>query len=245
MGEWSFGAAFGFVAQGKDIHNLIHTLDVRSDVLNVMGHLPPFVHPYMKYFFLDPFIYNGLRVLTNLGQVGTSAFERRLARREAGDSAGRNDLMGFLLNAKDPDTGAPLRQQEIVAEAISFIGGGSHTTSVTVTAVMDFVSRDAALQEEVWRELCEAFPGERGPDWVASEAEVARLPLLNAVLKEVLRIRPTTSIGLERVIPEGGRMVAGVFLPGGTLVSVPIVGIHHDSNVYEVRFLLKHRTKQY
>lgn len=233
MGEWSFGEAFGFVAAGKDIHNLITTLDVRSDVLNVIGHLPLSVRPYMKYF-PDPFFFKGLRVLTNLGQVGTSAFRKRLEKKEKGDDAGRKDVMGFLLNAKDPDTGGPLRMQEIVAEAISLIGGGSHTTSVTMTHVMNFVSRDEGLQEEMWRELVAAFPRERGVDWVASEKVVERLPLLNAVLKEVMRIRPTSSTGLERVVPEGGRMVAGVFLPGGTLVSVPIVAIHHDGSVYEV-----------
>jgi benzoate 4-monooxygenase len=237
MGEWSFGSSFGFVEAGKDIHNLIHTLDVRSDLINVLGHLPLFIRPYMKYFFLDPFFYNGLRVFTNLGQVGTSALKKRLAKREAGDDSDKKDVMGFLLNAKDPDTGGPLRQQEIVAEAISLIGGGSHTTSVTMTAVMDFVSRDQVLQEDMWRELFEAFPGKRSVDWVASEQVVARLPLLHAVLKEVMRIRPTSSTGLERVVPEGGRMVAGVFLPGGTLVSVPIVAIHHDGSVYEVSFV--------
>jgi benzoate 4-monooxygenase len=238
MGEWSFGSSFGFVAAGKDIHNLIDTLDVRSDVLNVMGHLPLFIRPYMKYFFFDPFFYNGLRVLTNLGQVGTSALKKRLAKKEAGEDEGRKDVMGFLLNAKDPDGGGPLRQQEIMAEAISLIGGGSHTTSVTMTHVMDFVSRDQVLQEDLWKELSDTFLGERGVDWVANEGVAGRLPMLNAVLKEVMRIRPTTSTGLERVVPEGGRMVAGVFLPGGTLVSVPIMAIHHDGSVYEVSSLL-------
>jgi benzoate 4-monooxygenase len=100
--------------------------------------------------------------------------------------------------------------------------------------VMDFVSRDQVLQEEIWKELCEAFPGERGEEWVANVGVVGRLPLLNAVLKEVLRIRPTTAQGLERVVPEGGRVVAGVLLPAGTLVGVPIIAIQHDSRVYEV-----------
>jgi benzoate 4-monooxygenase len=234
MGEWSFGSSFGFIEAGKDIHNLIDTLDIRSDIINIMGHLPLFIRPYMKYFFLDPFFYRGLRVFTNLGQVGTSALKRRLAKKESGEDEGRKDVMGFLLNAKDPDGGGPLRQQEIVAEAISLIGGGSHTTSVTMTHVMDFMSRDQVLQEELWKELSDAFPGERAMDWVADEGVVGKLPLLNAVLKEVMRIRPTTSTGLERVVPEGGRMVAGIFLPSGTLVSVPIVAIHHDGSVYEV-----------
>jgi len=68
---------------------------------------------------------------------------------------------------------------------------------------------------------------------VAPEEIAGRLPLLNAVLKEVMRIRPTSSTGMERVVPEGGRMVAGVFLPGCSLVSVPIAAIHHDGSIFE------------
>lgn len=236
MGEWSFGTSFGFVSAGNDIHNLIQTLDIRSEVLNALGHLPLFIRPWMKYFIFDPFWYNGLRVLSNLGAVGTGAFQKRISQPKSSSSS-RKDLMGYLLNAKDPDTGGPLRQQEVVAEAISFIGGGSHTTSVTMTHFMDFVSRDQVLQEEIYNELCAAFPGERGVDWVAPEEVAGRLPLMNAVLKEVMRIRPTSSTGMERVVPEGGRMVAGVFLPGGSLVSVPIAAIHHDGSIYEASSL--------
>jgi benzoate 4-monooxygenase len=72
---------------------------------------------------------------------------------------------------------------------------------------------------------------------VAPEKVIGRLPLMNAVLKEVMRIRLTRSIGMERVVPEGGRMVAGVFLPGGSLVSMPIAAIHHDGCIYEASSL--------
>ncbi len=237
MGEWSFGVSFGFLSAGEDIHNLINTLDKRSDVINALGHLPLFLRPYMKYFILDPFWYKGLRVLSNLGAVATSAFRKRLAKAERGEDLKRKDLMGFLLAAKDPDTGGPLRQQEILAEAISSIGGGSHTTSLTMTHFMDFVSRDQELQEEMWKELCDAFPGPVGVDWVASEEVAEKLPLLNAVIKEAMRIRPATSTGLERVVPEGGRIVGDIFLPGGSLVSVPIVVIHNDGSIYEANIL--------
>ena len=230
MGEWSFGAPFGFLESGRDDYNLIKTLDTRSEVLNALGNLPLWIRPYMKYFLFDPFWYNGLRSTANLGVVGLAAFQKRTAK----SNSSRKDLMSFLLNAEDPDTGGPLPEKEIVAEAISFIGGGSHTTSHTMTHFMDFVSRDQKLQLEIWAELCEAFPGPLDVGWVAPEEAAGRLPLLNAVLKEVMRFRPTSSTGLERVVPEGGKMVGGIFLPGGSLVSVPLVAIHHNSAIYEV-----------
>jgi benzoate 4-monooxygenase len=184
----------------------------------------------MKYFYLDSFWYNGLRSVSNLGAVGTAAFQKRKAK----SSSERKDLMSFLLNAKDPDTGGSLPEKEIIAEAIAFIGGGSHTTSHTMTYFMDFVSRDQKLQDEIWKELFEAFPGPMDPGWVAPDEEASRLPLLNATLKEVMRFQPTSSTGLERVVPEGGRIIEDVFYPPGCLVSVPIIAIHQNETIFEV-----------
>ena len=230
MWEWAFGASFGYVESGRDDHNLIQILDSRSEVLNAMGNLPLWIRPYMKYFYLDPFWYNGLRSVSNLGAVGTAAFQKRKAK----SSSERKDLMSFLLNAKDPDTGGSLPEKEIIAEAIAFIGGGSHTTSHTMTHFMDFVSRDRKLQDEIWKELFEAFPRPMDPNWVAPDEVASRLPLLNATLKEVMRFRPTSSTGLERVVPEGGRIIGDVLFPPGCLVSVPIVAIHHNGTIFEV-----------
>ncbi|KAF2801275.1 cytochrome P450, partial [Mytilinidion resinicola] len=228
IGEYAFGSPFGFLESGRDDYNLIHTVDTRGEVLNTMGHLPRGIRPYMKHFRIDPFFYNGLRATASLEAIGRTAFGKR----KADTSTARKDLMSFLLNAKDPDTGGPLPDKEILAEAISFIVGGSDTTSSTMTNFMDFVSRDQKLQAEIFSELLDAFPGPRDPDWVASDEVSGKLRLLNATLKEVMRLRPTSSTGLERVVPEGGREVAGTFIPAGYLVSVPTVAIHHNRQIY-------------
>lgn len=188
----------------------------------------------MKYLRMDPFFYNGLRSTANLVTIGREAFSKR----KAENFGAAKDLMSFLLNAKDPETGGPLPEKEIVAEAISFIVGGSDTTSSTMTNFMDFVSRDQKLQGDIFVELLEAFPAPRDSDWVAPEDLSGKLPLLNATLKEVMRLRPTSSTGLERVVPEGGRNVAGTFIPAGYLVSVPTVAIHHNRQIFGVSTLL-------
>ncbi|KAJ5668274.1 cytochrome P450 [Penicillium maclennaniae] len=59
-------------------------------------------------------------------------------RRGAGDE--QKDLLWFLFKAKDPETGQPLPEQELIAESNSFIVGGSDTTSKTSTDVVDTVS---------------------------------------------------------------------------------------------------------
>ncbi|KAH7304635.1 cytochrome P450, partial [Rhexocercosporidium sp. MPI-PUGE-AT-0058] len=145
IGQYAFCSAFGFLKIGRDDLNLIHTVDTRGEVLNTLGNLPTWIRPYIKYLRFDPFwLFDGIRSTANLESIGRAAFERR-----GEETNCRKDLMSFLLNAKDPETGGPLSTTEIVAEVISFIVGGSDTTSSTMTNFMDFISRDQTLQDSI------------------------------------------------------------------------------------------------
>jgi cytochrome P450 len=49
-------------------------------------------------------------------------------------------------------------------------------------------------------------------------SEVRDLPYLDACVNEAVRMHPPFCLPLERVVPEGGVTVSGVYLPGGTNV---------------------------
>ncbi|KAG6855453.1 hypothetical protein H0H87_002643, partial [Tephrocybe sp. NHM501043] len=66
----------------------------------------------------------------------------------------------------------------------------------------------------------------------ATADQVKRLPFLDACINEGLRVHSTSSIGLPRVVPEGGMSVSGLFFPAGTVVSVPSYSIHRDPAVW-------------
>lgn len=59
-----------------------------------------------------------------------------------------------------------------------------------------------------------------------------RLPYLDAVINEALRIHSTSGIGLPRLVPEGGLVVCGQTFPEGTVLSVPTFTIHRDKEVW-------------
>lgn len=44
---------------------------------------------------------------------------------------------------------------------------------------------------------------------------VSSLPYLNAVIQEALRMFPPLPLGLPRIVPAGGVMIDGLFIPGG------------------------------
>ena len=210
IGSFAFGKSFGFTETGKDSYNLISTIDTRGEVLNALGTVPAWLRPYMKYNYFDTFWSSGLRATANMEKIGRSAYSNR---KDSQDS--RKDLLSFLFNAKDTDTKKNIPEAEIVAEAISFIVGGSDTTSSTMTNFIDIVSRDQKLQRQIQTELDKAFPGAQDEDWVAPDNIAGTLPYLNAALKEVMRVRPTSATGLERVTPPGGRIINEKFIPEG------------------------------
>lgn len=86
------------------------------------------------------------------------------------------------------------------------------------------------MQEKLHKELDEALGTDDNP--VATFEQVKKLPYLEAVINEVLRIHSTSGIGLPRIVPEGGLTVCGRTFPEGTVLSVPTFTIHRDKEVW-------------
>ncbi|KAF5255890.1 hypothetical protein FOXYS1_13673 [Fusarium oxysporum] len=229
IASFAFGEPFGFVEKGKDDYGLIKIIDTRGEFMNALGSLSPFLRSVMRYNPFDSFWKNGFHASAGLAKIGKEAFMKRKA---SADNS-RKDLLSFLFNAKDPETKQPIPDDEIIAESISFIVGGSDTTSSTMTNFIDFVARDADLQRRIQQEIDTIFLGEPSDDWVPGDKKLNDLSLLIATLREVMRFRPTSATGLERVTPQGGKTIAGQFIPAETLVSVPTLGIMMDPRIFE------------
>ena len=70
-------------------------------------------------------------------------------------------------------------------------------------------------------------------EWM-NPALVAKLPLIDSTIREVLRRKPSALGGIIReVVPEEGLILPdGNHLPKGTLVGAPLPGIHMDGEHY-------------
>lgn len=249
VADFAFGTSFGFIEAGQDPTNLIGVIDARGEVLNALGTVPSWLRTLFKYNYLDPWWRKGLRATANFEYYGRKAYQKRL-----NSHGGQQDLLSHLFDAKD--SGDPIAEDEIIAEAISFIVGGSDTTSSTMANFVDVVARDHNLQKKLQAALDTTFPGQQDEAWVASGREAESCAFLVATLREVMRIRPTSSTGLERIVPEGGRVIAGTFVPGGvsrcdegnittsiqltseclgvqTIVSMPTIGLMQNPTIFE------------
>lgn len=62
--------------------------------------------------------------------------------------------------------------------------------------------------------------------------EARKLPYLQAVLNEGLRMMPPVTCGFPRCVPPEGDMVCGKFVPGGTDLHINYIGMLQDKKIF-------------
>ncbi|KAI8867033.1 cytochrome P450, partial [Ramicandelaber brevisporus] len=149
---------------------------------------------------------------------------------ESGEKV-ESDLMQLMMDAVDPETGDKLTRCELASDLLILNFAAVDTTSNTLTWTFDLLFQRPDVMAKLEAEVLEAFPdrNERITYKVARE----RLPYLDAVLTESMRIRTIVGEFLPRVVPEGGRQIGSVFVPGGYEVGVPAHVMHNYSQYWD------------
>lgn len=93
-------------------------------------------------------------------------------------------------------------------------GAGSDTTAIALRAVVYFLCKNRGSLCKLRDELSQAERSARMSDPI-TYAEAIRLPYLQAVLKEAMRLHPSTGFPMGRVVPPGGVTLLGHRLPEG------------------------------
>lgn len=65
-----------------------------------------------------------------------------------------------------------------------------------------------------------------------TDAEAKTIPYLQAVIKEVLRVVPVIGGILPKVVPEGGDIINGFHIPGGSSISLCSNAITHSKATF-------------
>ncbi|PWY64781.1 cytochrome P450 [Aspergillus sclerotioniger CBS 115572] len=106
--------------------------------------------------------------------------------------------------------------EEMEVNSMLIVAAGSESITTVITGTVNYLLREP----EKMRRLVEEIRGRFGTEEEITGTRVKGLPYLDAVLSEGMRLCPTIPDGMRRLVPEGGAVVAGEFLPGGTTVSV-------------------------
>ncbi|KIW34719.1 uncharacterized protein PV07_01477 [Cladophialophora immunda] len=228
IGELAFSEGFGMLETGvEDEH--IRLINNQMEFGSTIGMMPSLI-PYTKWTWLPiPWLQSLQAGRERLKELTRSRVERRQEK-----VSDRKDLLGRLIEAKDPVTGQMLDSIDLRTEAFSSIVAGSDSTSSALSYTFYHILGHPAVYEALTKELRAAFP-ER--DYKTDEtpptyADFGKLPYLQAVIKESLRLTPPATINLPRYVPEGGRVVAGTFFPAKTIVGMSALPVHLNQETF-------------
>ena len=145
-----------------------------------------------------------------------------------GDIGTQNDVLDMLLAARDdaPTTGsASLTSQEIHDNCILLFSAGFDTASSALTWWIGLMATHPEVVEKLRYERDSANAG------TSSMESIARLPYLNATIKEAMRLySPSTALFTRVALRDV--VIGETSVSKGTLVVVPIWNLHHDARSF-------------
>lgn len=139
--------------------------------------------------------------------------ERRLP------SPPRGDMLDLLLSATD-ESGRGRTDAETLDQLRTLLAAGHETTASSLTWALYHLHRDGAVRERVRGELADC----------STPSEIAALPYLGAVIKEVLRMHPPVPIVLRRLTAP--LTVAGTTHSPGRVVGVALYALHFNPDIW-------------
>jgi cytochrome P450 len=161
------------------------------------------------------------RARRDLDDLSTRLLAARRLRR-----ADPPDLVQLLVDAVDPDdAGARLDEAEVRDEIVTFLLAGHDTTANTLAWAFWLLAMHPDVEADVRRELREVLGG-RTP----APADLERLVVTEAVIKETLRLYPAAPMIPRRAVREA--TVGGYVVPAGSEVIVWVYFTHRDARAF-------------
>lgn len=149
---------------------------------------------------------------------------KRAVENSRGVSQKTNIFAAVLAEAdKDDPT---LSDFEIALKAGVLVFAGTDTTATSLTYLVWAVLSNPSLRQELEDEVAQLQPP-------YTDEKFESLPILNAVIKETLRLYGAAPAPLPRYVPREGAMLGGYYFPAGTTVATQAWTLHRNPKVFK------------
>ncbi|KAJ2960252.1 hypothetical protein NQZ79_g4399 [Umbelopsis isabellina] len=199
-------------------------------------------HPFTSWLKLSTFpslnkyptLVRNLFPTANKALVNIKKFSHgTLEESAANNTTNRRDFAHILVEARDSNKkGVYLTEGECAMASVVLTIAGTDTTSNTMTFTAYLLGKNPHIEEKLYQELVKVMPS-RDTVLKYKEARKENLPYLWAVIMEVTRMMPVVPVGMPRICPKGGEVIAGKYIPEGTVVEVPVWSIHYHPDIFE------------
>nr|CAB3500734.1 unnamed protein product [Digitaria exilis] len=183
--------------------------------------------------FLRPFDLQGLRraaarYLGEIFGIVDGIIERRLAENTSSGSGDKKhgDFLQVLIDLMS--TGDIDRDTAKALVFELFLAGGE-----TITVTVEWAMAELLRNPRVMAKLHAEINGALGGKGVIEEPDVARLPYLQAVVKEAMRLHAAAPLLVPHRAVEDGVEICGYAVPKGTTVFVNVWAIMRDPSLWD------------
>jgi len=194
-------------------HSLEASLDYFEERIYSWGRLLPASFP-------TPKLLRFRRAKRELDQIVRGIIER--CRHEDRDA---DYLLARLVRARTDDQQAGMSEQQLLDEAVTMLLAGHETTALALMFAVYLLSANPAVSARLTAEV-DTVLGER----TATAADLERLPYLDAVVRETLRLYPPAYVFARQLVSQVE--LGGYTLPVDSHVLVSPYGVHRNPALY-------------
>ncbi|KAH8895772.1 cytochrome P450 [Thozetella sp. PMI_491] len=219
--ELALSEAFGFLVNDTDMYSFIEINDSYLGVLTTVMEVA-WVDRLIRTWPLNKMLpkevddYGMGKLMGLMSEIVDERFKP--------GAEPRNDMMESHIRSG-------MSRKEILAEMMIKIMAGADSTAMAIKMAILFLTASppvlAALRSEI-----DAAVAEGNVSWPIRNAEATRLPYLQAVIKETLRMYPPITGHNYKLVPKGGDTINGYFVPGGTQVTINHVFMLRTKEVF-------------
>lgn len=167
----------------------------------------------------------GQRKMRIAAAEGRDVVRRLLDKRRAAGLDG-DDLVARMMKATNPETGAPMTDEQIVDNLGTFLLAGHETTAKALTWTLYLLARAGEWQERVRDEINDVTRG------AAIKADdITKLAITQRVLKESMRLYPPVP-AMTRVNREAVT-IGGIEFPAPALIVIPVYVMHRHRKLWD------------
>ncbi|PPR91887.1 hypothetical protein GOBAR_AA28783 [Gossypium barbadense] len=202
-----------------------YLVDLTRDVLSRSAFGSSFEEGRRIFQLLDDQLVLRIKLLQTVYIPGWRFFPTKTNREVKMKHKDIKELLREMINRREKAIKAGEKSNEDLLDILLFYFAGQETTSVLLVWTMVLLARYPDWQSKAREEVLHVL-GDSKPD----ADGLNRLKVVTMILCEVLRLYPSAT-ELGRSVPKEIKL-GNLLLPAGTEVSVPILLIHHDNDLW-------------